>query len=178
MRKPRRLILALVAALAVLALGVAGCGGDDEEGAETGAATGETETGGRAEDYRVALITTGALNNRSWANAWANGAKRAQEELGVQLRMVGNADAPDQYVTQGSSFASQGYDLLIFAHGAMHVPAVRVAKQFPDVEIVQVYQHPSLQDQKDKDPPNVGHVDPAQAHGTFLAGVLAGLMTK
>jgi basic membrane protein A len=126
----------------------------------------------------VALITTGALNNRSWANAWADGARRAQQELGVEVRMVGNADAPDQYVSQGSAFASQGFDLLIFAHGAMHDPAVRVAKQFPDVEIVQVFQHASEEEQQEQDPPNVGHVDPEQAHGTFLAGVLAGLMTK
>jgi basic membrane protein A len=126
----------------------------------------------------VALLATGAVNNRSWANAWADGAEKARDELGIQLELVGNADAPDQYVSQGSAFAAQGYDLLIFAHGAMHEPAVRVAKQFPDVEIVQVYQHASPEEAKKQDPPNLGHVDPEQAQVTFLAGILAGLMTK
>jgi basic membrane protein A len=180
MRGSRWLILALAVAVAALVVSLAACGGDDDEAAPTEPATteaSETEEATPASDYKVALITTGALNNRSWANAWADGAKRAEQELGVEVRMVGNADAPDQYVSQGSAFASQGYDLLIFAHGAMHDSGVRVAKQFPDVEIVQVYQHASEEEQQ-QDPPNLGHVDPEQAHGTFLAGALAGLMTK
>ena len=175
MQRTRWSLLVLAAVLAALVTGLAACGGDDDEDT-TGGQT-ATETDGQRTDFKVALLTTGALNNRSWANAWANGARRAERELGVEVKMVGNADAPDQYVTQGSSFASQGYDLLIFAHGAMHDPAVKVARQFPDVKIVQVYQHPT-EEEKSKDPPNVGHVDPEQAHGTFLAGVLAGLMTK
>jgi basic membrane protein A len=158
----------LAAALIVLPMGLAACGDDDDDGGDTAA----------AEDYQVALITTGALNNRSWANSWADGAERAAEDLGIQLEMVGNADAPDQYVTQGSSFASEGYDLLIFAHGAMHDPAVRVARQFPETQIVQVFQHATPEEATEQDPPNLGHVDPEQGEVTFLAGVLAGLMTE
>jgi basic membrane protein A and related proteins len=163
--------IAILLALLVLPAGLVACGGDDDDDGNGG---GEAT----AEDYQVALITTGALNNRSWANAWADGAQRAADELGVQLEMVGNADAPDQYVTQGSSFASEGYDLLIFAHGAMHDPAVRVAQQFPDVEVVQVFQHATEEEAMQDDPPNLGHVDPEQAEVTFLAGIMAGLMTQ
>lgn len=179
MSRSRWPLLALATATAVLVLGLAACGGDDEEGAPPAEGTTPAETAAEEpkKDFKVALITTGALNNRSWANAWADGAKRAEEELGVEVTMVGNADAPDQYVTQGSAFASQGYDLLIFAHGAMHDAAVKVARQFPDTKIVQVFQHTS-EDEAKSDPPNVGHVDPEQAQGTFLAGILAGLMTK
>jgi basic membrane protein A len=169
----------LILALAVLALGLVACGGDDDEGGGGGGGGGDG--GGEqkaASDYKVALLATGAVNNRSWANAWADGAEKARDELGIQLELVGNADAPDQYVSQGSAFAAQGYDLLIFAHGAMHEPAVRVAKQFPDVQIVQVYQHASPEEAKEQDPPNLGHVDPEQAQVTFLAGIMAGLMTK
>ena len=168
----------LILALAVISLALAACGDDDGGG---GGGGGGGDGGGEkkaASDYKVALLATGAVNNRSWANAWADGAERARDDFGIQLELVGNADAPDQYVSQGSAFAAQGYDLLIFAHGAMHDPAVRVAKQFPDVEIVQVYQHASEEEAKKQDPPNLGHVDPEQAEVTFLAGILAGLMTK
>jgi basic membrane protein A and related proteins len=168
MRRKPTLVIALIAALFALPMVLAACGDDDDDGGEEAA----------AEDYQVALITTGALNNRSWANSWADGAERAAEELGVQLEMVGNADAPDQYVTQGSSFASEGYDLLIFAHGAMHDPAVRVARQFPETTIIQVFQHATPEEATQQDPPNLGHVDPEQAEVTFLAGILAGLMTE
>jgi basic membrane protein A len=175
MRRRSTLATMLILAFAVIAVALAACGDDDDDGGGGGGGGGEKKA---ASDYRVALLTTGALNNRSWANSWADGAERARDELGVQLEMVGNADAPDQYVSQGSAFAAQGYDLLIFAHGAMHEPAVRVAKQFPDVEVVQVYQHASEQEAQEQDPPNLGHVDPEQGQVTFLAGILAGLMTE
>jgi len=183
MRRPSTLATLLILALAVIAMALAACGGDDDDGGDGGGGDGggQAEDGGGqadASDYRVALLSTGALNNRSWANSWADGAERAQEELGVQLEMVGNADAPDQYVSQGSAFAAEGYDLLIFAHGAMHDPAVRVAKQFPDVQIIQVFQHASEEEAAEQDPPNVGHVDPEQGEVTFLAGILAGLLTE
>jgi basic membrane protein A len=177
MRRSSTLATMLILALAVISLALAACGDDDDDGGGGGGGGGGGEKKA-ASDYKVALITTGALNNRSWANSWADGAEKARDELGVQLEMVGNADAPDQYVAQGSAFAAQGYDLLIFAHGAMHEQAVRVAKQFPDVEIIQVYQHASEQEAQEQDPPNVGHVDPEQGQVTFLAGILAGLMTK
>ena len=178
MRKSSTLATMLALALAVIAVALAACGDDDDDG---GGGGGGGDGGGKkaeAADYKVALLATGAVNNRSWANSWADGAERARDDLGIQLELVGNADAPDQYVSQGSAFAAQGYDLLIFAHGAMHDPAVRVAKQFPDVQIVQVYQHGSEEEAQEQDPPNLGHVDPEQAEVTFLAGILAGLMTK
>jgi basic membrane protein A and related proteins len=179
MRRPPKATV-LILALALLPAALAACGDDDDDGGGGGGSGGGGGGGGaeQASDYRVALLATGALNNRSWANSWADGAERAQEELGVQLEMVGNADAPDQYVSQGSAFASEGYDLIIFAHGAMHDPAVRVARQFPDTKIVQVFQHASEEEASEQDPPNLGHVDPEQGQVTFLAGVLAGLMTE
>lgn len=171
MRKLPLPVTIIAVLVAVLSLGLAACGGDDD---------GDDSGGGEAasEDFKVALITTGALNNRSWANAWADGVRRAEQELGIEIETVGNADAPDQYVTQGSAFASEGFDLLIFAHGAMHDQAVKVARQFPETKIIQVFQHTSPEEQQSQDPPNLGHVDPEQANGTFLAGVLAGLMTE
>ena len=176
MRRSSTLATMLILVLAAFALAFTACGDDDDDGGGGGGGgDGEKKA---ASDYKVALLATGAVNNRSWANAWADGAEKARDELGIQLELVGNADAPDQYVSQGSAFAAQGYDLLIFAHGAMHDPAVRVAKQFPNVQIVQVYQHASPEEAKKQDPPNLGHVDPEQAQVTFLAGILAGLMTK
>ena len=179
-RKPasRRLAF-LVAAMIVPAVLVA-CGGDDDDGtADTGTTTdtaAET-TEPAAQDYSVALLATGARNNQSWANSWVDGAERAAEELGVSVEIADNVDAPDQYLTQCSAFASQGVDLIIFAFGAAVEQADQCGEQFPDTTVIDVFQPPDA-DFVAAEPANVGHVDPEQQQGTFLAGVLAGLVTE
>jgi basic membrane protein A len=180
LRNPR--LAFLVAAMIVPAVLVA-CGGDDDDGTadagtttDTAAETAET-TEPAAQDYSVALIGTGARNNQSWMNSWVDGAERAAEELGVSVEIADNADAPDQYLTQCSAFASQGVDLIIFAFGAAVEQAAQCAEQFPDTYVVDVFQPPD-EDFVAAEPPNVGHVDPEQQQGTFLAGVLAGLVTE
>jgi basic membrane protein A len=137
-----------------------------------------TATSAPRAQYSVALLTTGATNNRSWANAWSDGAKAACKRFKCKLTVVGNLDAPDQYVSQGSSFASKGTNLIIMAHGAMQSPAVKLAKQFPNTKIVQFFEFPSQAAQDKAEPTNVGHVDAEQQYGAFLAGALAGMMTK
>jgi basic membrane protein A and related proteins len=81
-------------------------------------------------------------------------------------------------VAQGSSFAAKGYNLIVFAHGAMDAPAQKLARQFPKVQFVQAPFEFAKAGDKEKEPPNLGHVDFKQEQGTFLAGVLAQLVTK
>ena len=142
------------------------------------AAATQASSAPQATNYTVALLTTGATNNRSWANAWSDGAKRACKQFKCKLTVVGNLDAPDQYVSQGSAFASKGTNLIIMAHGAMQSAAVKLAKQFPNTQIVQFFEFPTNAAQIKSEPANVGHVDAEQQYGAFLAGALAGMMTK
>lgn len=172
-------LLALVAAL------VAGCGSSNNKSSSTtsSSSTGSTPSSSTSasdanKNIKVAVLSTGAVNNRSWANSWANGVAKAQKELGVQTTMVGNVETPDQYVSQGSSFASKGYNLIIFAHGAMDAPAIKLAKRFPKVQFVQApFEFVNQADAK-KEPPNLAHVDFKQEDGTFLAGALAAMVSK
>jgi basic membrane protein A len=92
--------------------------------------------------------------------------------------MVGNVETPDQYVSQGSSFASQGYNLIIFAHGAMDAPAQKLAKEFPHVQFVQAPFEFTSTAAQSAEPPNLGHIDMKQEDGAFLAGVVAALVSK
>ena len=164
MRRPRLRVLAL--AVAVVAATVA-----------TVATT--TASTAPKKQFSVALLTTGAVNNRSWANAWADGVKKAGKDFNVKVTLVGNLDAPDQYVSQGSSFASKGVDMIIMAHGAQQAAAVKLANQFSKVKIVQFpFEFKTYAEQVKSEPANVGHGDVEQQYGAFLAGVLAGLMTK
>jgi basic membrane protein A len=164
--------LALVA-VAVVAVIVAGCGSSDNSSSSS-----STSTSAAAKNFKVAVLSTGATNNRSWANSWADGATKAAKDLGATVTMVGNVETPDQYTSQGASFAAKGYNMIIFAHGAMNDPAVKLAKQFPNVKFVQApFEFPDKAAQQAQ-PPNLGHVDFKQEQGSFLAGAMAGLVTK
>ena len=102
------LLLGLVLGVLVLA----GCGGDDETagsattGADTVVTSGTTEGGGDA--IKVGLVTDiGGLDDRSFNFLANKGLERAEEELGVEGRVVisrANAD----YVPNLSSLAKPG----------------------------------------------------------------------
>ena len=167
--KGRRAVLLL---LVLATLGVlAACGSSSSSSSGT---TGASST----KNVKVAVLTTGAVNNRSWANSWTIGANKAAKDLNVHVTVVGNVETPDQYVSQGSSFAAQGYNLIIFAHGAMDAPAAKLAKQFPHVQFVQAPFEFSNSSAQAAEPPNLGHIDMKQEDGTFLAGALAAMVTK
>ena len=95
-----------------MALFAAGCGGDDDEAADTGTTP--------KSDVRVALVTdVGQLNDRGFNQLAYEGLKKAEKELGVQIRAVESASAAD-YVPNYTALVRQGYDLVIgvsFAQG-------------------------------------------------------------
>ena len=160
-------------AVAVVAVVIAGCGSSGNSSSSS-----STSGSGANKNVKVAVLSTGAVNNRSWANSWADGAVKAARDLGTTVTMVGNVETPDQYTSQGASFAAKGYKYIIFAHGAMNDPAVKLAKQFPNVKFIQApFEFPNAAAQQAQ-PPNLGHVDFKQEQGSFLAGAMAGLVTK
>jgi len=172
------LVLICLTMLAVLA----GCGSSSSSSSSSASAGGSSSSGSSSgasnSNIKVAVLSTGAVNNHSWANSWADGVAKAGKDLGVKVTMVGNVETPDQYVSQGSSFAAQGYNLIMFAHGAMDAPAQKLAKQFPKVQFVQSPFEATSAAATATEPPNLGHVDFKQEDGTFLAGALAAMVSK
>jgi basic membrane protein A and related proteins len=160
-----RLLLALLAALA-LALGA--CGGDDEEGA------GETTTGG-TEALKVGLITDlGQLNDRGFNQLAYEGLKRAQQELGVQGRVLESKSASD-YVPNMTTLARQGYDLIVGVGFAQGDAIATAAKQFPNTKFVIIdVDQTSLKGK----PSNVVGMLFREEQAGYLAGYLAGLQAR
>ena len=86
------------------------------------------------EAYQVALIYPGTADDLSWSNAWWDGAAQAMEaNPNISVESVELLNDPAAVVQQGSAFASEGFDLILIAHGAMVEPAHTIAEQFPDV---------------------------------------------
>ncbi len=198
MRAPngRRVSRGLVA---ITALGVilAACGGEDATETTTGGTTetttastdttaaGSTDTTAAGtdttaaiteEEYRVALIYPGTADDLSWSNAWFDGAEQVMEaNPNITVESVELLNDPAAVVQQGSAFASQGFDFIMIAHGAMVEPAVTLAQQFPEVQFCLAPHHP---DGSIEQPDNLCWVDPAQHNANFLAGALAALVSE
>src|SRR6186997_625506 len=117
---------ALVVAATALA---AGCGGSDEAGGTT--TDTETTTTAPSSDLRIALVAdAGQLNDNGFNELAYKGLKRAQRVLGVQGRVVEAKSAAD-YIPNMSTFARQGYDLVIGVGFAQGDAIAATAKRFP-----------------------------------------------
>ncbi len=184
MSTPRR-----IAMMTVFILVVAACGGStastttastattSETTSATTAATETTasETTAAAEPYRVALIYPGTADDLSWSNAWFDGAEAAMaNNPNIEVESVELLNDPAAVVQQGSAFASQGFNMILIAHGAMVEPAITLAQQFPDVLICLAPYHPA---EGEEQADNLCWVDPAQHNANFLAGALSALVT-
>ena len=167
MTKRAALTVAVVGLMGMVALLAAGCGGGDDE-----AVTTETTA---ASGIKVGLITDlGQLNDNGFNELAYNGLKRAEQELGVQGRVVESKSAAD-YVPNMTALARQGYDLIIGVGFAQGDAIAAVAKKYPDIDfaIVDVDQT-GLKGA----PPNVRGLLFREEQVGYLAGYLAALEAK
>ncbi|HUP32495.1 MAG TPA: BMP family ABC transporter substrate-binding protein [Gaiellaceae bacterium] len=156
-------------ALLLTLFALAGCGGsDDETAAPTTAPPAE-------EAIRVGLIVDqGQLDDNGFNELAFRGLTRAEEELGIEGRVLESASAAD-YIPNMTSLARQGYDLVIGVGFAQGDAVGKVAQRFPDVRfaIIDVDQAfvPGM-------PANVQGLLFREEEVGYLVGYLAGLEEK
>src|SRR5687767_12326613 len=157
----------LTTLLASLMLALAACGGDDETAATT-AESGE-------EALKVALITdAGQLNDRGFNQLAYEGLKRAEQELGIEGRVVESRTASD-YIPNMTTLARQGYDVIIGVGFAQGDAIAAVSKTFPDKKFVIIDVDQSGLKGK---PTNVVGMLFREEQVGYLAGYLAALEAK
>jgi basic membrane protein A len=137
-------------------------------------------TSSRTAQYQVAVLFPGTSNDGSWGQAWSEGATSGGKEYNAKVTLVGNLNTPDQYLAQATAFGSKGYNLVIIANGGVGQADLQAAQHFPKTTFIQApFQFPTPAAQKARnEPSNLGHIDAEQQQGAFLAGALAGLITK
>ena len=170
----KRLLWLLAALVATLALVAAGCGSDDEESTDTGAAaeTGGGDTGAAAEPIKVCLVTDiGGLNDRGFNSLANEGLERAKSELGVETRVLESKSDAD-YIPNLSECAEQGYDLVISVGFLMGEATETAAKEYPDVKFAIV------DNAYEAAPTNLQGLLFKEQEAGFLVGFLAGKATK
>jgi basic membrane protein A len=163
----RMLSLALTALVVALALGAAACGSDDDDDASDGAKSDQSS-------IKVGLVADGPLDDRGFNFLANEGRKDAESKYGVESRVVVSRSTAD-YLPNLSSFAQQGYDLVIGVGFEMADAVNTVAKKFPDTKFA-IIDYPATA-LKDK-PANVEGLIYNEQEGGYLAGYVAGLYAK
>jgi basic membrane protein A len=159
----------LSVALLVSILLLAGCGGSDDE-------AGQTTTAAQAETpIRVGLITDqGQLDDNGFNELAFRGLTRAEEELGIEGRVIESA-SPADYIPNMTALARDGYDLIVGVGFAQGDAVGKVAQKFPDVGFAIIDVDQAFVPGK---PANVQGLLFREEEVGYLVGYLAGLEEK
>ena len=154
----------LVVGLVLALVAVVGCGGSG--GGQGGGGGG----GASGEEVRPALVLDiGGLGDQSFNDSAYAGLQRAKKDLGVQTETLESQAATD-YVNNITQLADSGYDP-VFAIGFLMTDAVNeIAPQYPDTNFAIV--------DSVVEPKNAASLVFREQEGSYLAGVVAGLMTQ
>ena len=151
-------------ALTAATFASAGCGGAGAE-QESGAAGGP-DSGG---EFRVALLTPGPISDQSWNGGAYNGLKAIRDSLGAKISHI-QTKTPAEFEENFRQYGAQGYTL-VFGHGfEFQEAAVRVAPSYPKTLYVTTSGNTTTA--------NVAGMTFAFEEASYLAGMLAGAMTK
>jgi len=120
---------------------------------------------------KVGLVTDiGGLNDHGFNHLAYLGLQKAQSKLGVQVDVHQSSSNAD-YVPNLSSFAQQGYDLVIAVGFLMYDSVKTVAAKFPDTKFMIIDNGWSP-----GDPPNLEGTLFHEQEAGYLVGYLSGLL--
>ena len=122
------------------------------------------------DEYRVALIIAqGGLGDRSYNDSAFAGLTLAASELGVKVLDIESPDPVGEGEQLLRTAAEAGFDLVITLEFSHFEPLARIAPDYPDTTFAIV--------NVEVDQPNVVSILFDEHTGSYLAGLLAGLVT-
>jgi basic membrane lipoprotein Med (substrate-binding protein (PBP1-ABC) superfamily) len=143
-------------ALAV-AFTLGGCSGNSER------------TGEEANAFKVALLTPGPISDKSWNGGAYEGLLAIRDSLGAQISHI-QTRTPAEFDENFRQYGAKGFDL-VFGHGfEFQDAALRVAPDFPNTVYITTSGTSVAK--------NVGGAEFAFEDASYLAGMIAGRMTK
>ncbi|REJ11725.1 MAG: BMP family ABC transporter substrate-binding protein [Paenibacillaceae bacterium] len=176
--------MAIIAAVFALTFVLAGCGKSDNNQNNGGqppetqggqqneqTETGSNETsGGEEKQYYVVMVTdVGGVNDNSFNQSAWEGLQQFESEYGAKVDYLQSQSDAD-YVPNLNQFVKNGADLTWGIGFLMGDAVKQVADQNPDAKLAIIDQV--------VDAPNVASVTFKEHEGSYLVGVVAGLMTK
>jgi basic membrane protein A len=151
----------LISLLLSLSLVIAACGGGGGGGGQGG--------GGATEVRPALVLDVGGLGDQSFNDSAYAGLQRAKKEFNVETEHL-ESSSPTDYVDNLTQLADSGYNP-VFAVGFLMTDAVNeIAPQYPETNF-------AIVDSVVK-PENAASLVFREQEGSYLAGVVAGLMTQ
>ncbi|WP_314586992.1 BMP family protein [Paenibacillus terrigena] len=160
----KRINLVLVFVLMV-SMALTACGGKKTE--EGGAATGEAPGGKK---LKVGMVTDlGSVNDKSFnQNAW-EALQKLKADFGYDVKYLEPKQDSD-VIPSLNQFVKGGYDLTWATAFTLDEAVKQIAKENPDAKLGIIDSSIEV--------PNVAAVSFKEQEGSYLVGVIAGLMTK
>jgi basic membrane protein A len=164
--------LVLIAFMALCVGAVAACG--DDKGT-TSTSNEPAATAAPEKKLKIGMVTDiGGLNDRSFNESAYKGLKRAESELGLEVRAITSKSNAD-YVPNLTTLARQKYDL-VFAVGFLMAEATeKVAGAFPETKFAII---DSSQQAMKTQPKNLEGLLFKENEAGYLVGYMAGLYVK
>jgi basic membrane protein A and related proteins len=154
--RTRIIVMVMALTSALVAVGCGGSGGGGE--------------GGSSSDVRPGLVLdVGGLGDDGFNDSAYAGLKRAEKDFGVKGDYL-ESTAPTDYTDNLTQLAENGFDPVIGVGFLMTEDLAQVSKQFPDTQFAIV--------DSVVDTPNTIDLVFREQEGSYLAGIVAGLMTQ
>jgi len=177
MNVTRRITLAALAAGAALTLW--GCGkSNDNAGGSTAAPAASSAPAAAApapanEPLKIAFVYVGPVGDAGWTHAHDDGRKEVEAKFGDKVKTSFVESVPESAADAERVFrdlATQGNKVIFGTSFGFMESMLKVAKEFPDVK----FEHATGFKTAD----NLGQYDVRTYEGAYLAGVVAGKMSK
>ncbi|MBC8101523.1 MAG: BMP family protein [Cytophagales bacterium] len=171
LRRPTAFFVPSLIVFAALAAGCAQQSGSAGDTAASPAASATASgTGGKTMALKVALITPGKISDKGWSQSAYEGQQRIKAELGAETSPPVESPALSDVASVFQNQAQEG-NTLIFAHGSEFDAAAKtVAASVPQTTMVVMGGRAIA--------PNLMPIQFASGQATYLAGVVAGGMTR
>ena len=169
----KRSLLKLAALSAVAAAALAGCGKKEEPApAPTAAAPASAPAAAKAEPLKIAFAYVGPVGDGGWTFAHDNGRKAVEKEFGNKVVTSFVEKVPESADAERviRDMAQQGNKLIFGTTFGYMEPMLKVAGDIKDVK----FEHATGY----KTAGNMRTYDSRTYEGAYMAGVIAGKMTK
>lgn len=168
----KRSLLKVAALTAVAAAAVVGCGKKEEPAPAPAAAPAPVAAPAKPEPLKIAFAYVGPVGDGGWTFAHDNGRKAIEKEFGDKIKTSFVENVPESADAERviRDMAGQGNKLIFGTTFGYMEPMLKVAPEFKDIKFEHATGYKTAE--------NMRTYDSRTYEGAYMAGVIAGKMTK